>query len=135
MMFNVPVPDGTIAHAVGGVLVAILLGPWAAVIAISTALLIQALFFGDGGVLSFGANAVNMAVVMPFVGYAVYRVFAGRTMVTAPRRAMAAGAAAYVGVNVAALCTAIEFGLQPALFKTADGTPLYAPFSLAPTIP
>ena len=51
-------------------LVAVLLGPWAAVIAVSTALLIQALFFGDGGVLAYGANCFNMAFVMPMVGYA-----------------------------------------------------------------
>ena len=43
MMFNVPIPDGTTAHAVGAVLIAIVLGPWAAVIAVSIALLIQAL--------------------------------------------------------------------------------------------
>jgi cobalt/nickel transport system permease protein len=49
MLFNVPVPGGTTAHAVGGTLIAIVLGPWAAVIGISTALIIQALFFGDGG--------------------------------------------------------------------------------------
>ena len=73
MMFNVPVPDGTTAHAVGGVLVAVLLGPWAAVIAVSVALAIQALFFGDGGVLAFGANCFNLAVVMSFAGYGVYR--------------------------------------------------------------
>src|SRR5438552_17812223 len=71
MMFNVPIPDGTTAHAVGAVLIAIVLGPWAAVIAVSIALLIQALFFGDGGVLTYGANAFNMALVMPMVGYAV----------------------------------------------------------------
>src|SRR5262249_38420668 len=71
MMFNVPIPDGTTAHAVGAVLIAIILGPWAAVIAISIALLIQTLFFGDGGTLAFGANAFNMAFVMPFVGYGV----------------------------------------------------------------
>ena len=70
MMFNVPIPDGTTAHAVGAALIAMLLGPWAAVIAVSIALLIQALFFGDGGVLAFGANVFNMAIVMPFVGYA-----------------------------------------------------------------
>ena len=52
MMFNVPIPDGTTAHAVGAVLIAILLGPWAAVVAVSVALGIQALFFGDGGVLA-----------------------------------------------------------------------------------
>ena len=135
MMFNVPVPDGTTAHAVGGVLVACLLGPWAAVIAVSTALLIQALFFGDGGLLAYGANAFNMALVMPMVGYAVYKALARRLPLTSPRRAVAAGIAGYVGINAAALCAAIEFGLQPTLFKTANGTPLYAPFHLSQSIP
>jgi cobalt/nickel transport system permease protein len=135
MMFNVPIPDGTTAHAVGAVLVAELLGPWAAVIAVSIALAIQALFFGDGGVLAFGANCFNMAFVMPMAGYAVYRVVAGRAALTAPRRAVAAGIGGYVGLNVAALCAAIEFGVQPSLFHRADGTPLYAPFHLAQTIP
>ena len=63
MMFNVPIPGGSTGHAVGGVLVAILLGPWAAMIAITVALVIQALLFGDGGILAFGANCFNMAVV------------------------------------------------------------------------
>ena len=74
MMFNVPIPDGTTAHAVGGVLVAVLLGPWAAVIAVSVAL-------GDpGAVLRRRRRArvrrerFNMAFVMPMVGYGVYRV-------------------------------------------------------------
>ena len=136
MMFNVPIPDGTTAHAVGGVLVAVLLGPWAAVIAVSIALLIQALFFGDGGVLAYGANAFNMAIVMPFVGYAVYRALVHRNLaLTSPRRPLGAAIGAYVGLNAAALCAAVEFGLQPDLFHTADGTPLYAPFHLAQTIP
>src|SRR5262245_25316192 len=90
MMFNLPIPDGTTAHAVGGVLVAVLLGPWAAVIAVSTALLIQALFFGDGGVLALGANCFNMAIVMPFVGYGVYKLAARRTSLTSARRPLAA---------------------------------------------
>src|SRR6476469_7879999 len=128
MMFNVPIPDGTTAHAIGGVLIAVLLGPWAAVVAISVALAIQALFFGDGGVLAFGANALNMAFVMPFVGYGVYVALAGRAPLQARRRAVAAGIGAYVGLNVAALLAAVELGIQPALFHTADGTPLYAPF-------
>src|ERR1700704_4490851 len=131
MMFNVPIPDGTTAHAVGGVLVAVLLGPWAAVVAVSVALLIQAFFFGDGGVLAYGANCFNMAVVMPFVGYAVYKLTARRTSLTSGRRGLGAGIGAYVGINAAALCAAVEFGVQPDLFyKTgANGThiPLYAP--------
>lgn len=136
MMFNVPIPDGTTAHAVGGVLVAVLLGPWAAVIAVSIALLIQALFFGDGGVLAYGANAFNMAIVMPFVGYAVYRTLVHRNhALGSPRRPLGAAIGAYVGINAAALCAAVEFGLQPDLFHTADGTPLYAPFHLTQTIP
>jgi len=135
MMFNVPIPDGTTAHGVGAVLIAVVLGPWAAVIAVSIALLIQALFFGDGGVLAFGANAFNMAFVMPFVGYAVYKVIAKHTSLTSPRRALAAAAGGYVGLNAAAMCAAVEFGLQPELFHSANGTPLYAPFHLSQTIP
>jgi cobalt/nickel transport system permease protein len=139
MMFNVPIPDGTTAHAVGGVLVAVLLGPWAAVMAVSTALLIQALFFGDGGVLAFGANAFNMAVVLPFVGYGTYLLVARRSPLTSRRRAVAAGIGGYVGINAAALCTAVEFGVQPDLFfkTSASGAkiPLYAPFHLSQSIP
>jgi cobalt/nickel transport system permease protein len=105
------------------------------VIAVSVALLIQALFFGDGGVLAFGANAFNMALVMPMVGYGVYRLVAGRAPLTAGRRALAAGIAAFVGINAAALLTAIEFGIQPELFTAADGTPLYSPFHLSQAIP
>jgi len=135
MMFNIPVPDGTTAHATGAILVAVLLGPWAAAIAVSIALLIQALFFGDGGVLAFGANAFNMAVVMPFVGYGVYRLLSSGAPLTAARRVVAAGVGAYVGINAGALCAAVEFGLQPELFVRADGTPLYAPFHLSQSIP
>jgi cobalt/nickel transport system permease protein len=135
MMFNIPVPDGTTAHAVGAVLIAVLLGPWAAVIAVSIALLIQALFFGDGGVLTYGANVVNMAFIMPMVGYALYRLLARGRALTSPRRAMAAGIGGFVGLNAAALAAAVEFGIQPTLFHTTNGTPLYAPFHLSQTIP
>jgi cobalt/nickel transport system permease protein len=135
MMFNIPVPDGTTAHGVAGTLTAILLGPWAAVIAVSVALVIQALFFGDGGVLAIGANCFNMALVLPFVGYFVYRASTRHVSLTNPRRAFAAGIGAYVGLNVAAMCAAVEFGLQPDLFKAADGTPLYAPFHISQTVP
>ncbi|MEA2256460.1 MAG: cobalt/nickel transport system permease protein, partial [Solirubrobacteraceae bacterium] len=119
MMLNVPIPDGTTAHAVGAVLIAVLLGPWAAVVCVSVALLIQALFFGDGGVLAYGANAFNMALVMPFAGYGVYRLLARGAALTARRRALAAGLGGYVGINAAALCAAVELGLQPGLFHTA----------------
>ena len=66
MMFNVPLPGGTTGHAVGGALIALLLGPEAAAIAVSVALALQALLFGDGGVLSFGANCFNMAFALTY---------------------------------------------------------------------
>ena len=135
MMLNVPVPDGTTAHAVGGLLVAVLLGPEAAIIAVSVALAIQALFFGDGGILAYPVNCLNMAVILPVVGYAVYRALSVRLSLTDPKRAAAAGIGGYIGLNVAAFCCAVELGLQPVLFHTADGTPLYAPFHLVQTIP
>jgi cobalt/nickel transport system permease protein len=135
MMFNVPIPDGTTAHAVGAVIIAIVLGPWAAVIAVSVALLFQALLFGDGGVLAYGANAVNMAIVMPFVGLGVYRLLARNAPLTARRRTVAAAVAGYVAINAAAFAAAVEFGIQPTFFHTASGAPLYAPYHLSQTIP
>ncbi len=135
MLFNVPIPDGTTAHAIGAVLVAVLLGPWAAVVAVSVAVAIQALFFGDGGVLAFGANCFNMAVVMPFAGVAVHRLLGGRRDPTSRRSAVAAGVGGYVGITAAALCAAIELGVQPDLFTRANGTPLYSPYHLSQTIP
>src|SRR5674476_1027128 len=86
MMFNVPVPGGTTAHGVGGTLIAVVLGPSAAVIAVSTALILQALFFGDGGVLAIFANCLNMGIILPFVGYATYRVLAAGSPILSTRR-------------------------------------------------
>ena len=135
MMFNVPIPDGTTAHAVGGALVAILLGPWAAVIAVSVALAFQALLFGDGGVLAYGVNVFNMAIVLPFVSYGIYRLISGNVNLTSPRRAVAGFIGGYIGLNAAALCCGIELGFQPTLFHDASGAPLYSPYHLSQSVP
>ncbi|HFQ81888.1 MAG TPA: cobalt transporter CbiM [Desulfobacterales bacterium] len=135
MMFNVPVPGGTTAHAVGGTLMAIILGPWAAAIGVSTALLVQAVFFGDGGILSYGANCFNMAIVLPFVGYFIYRLTSRGAAAGSGRHWLAIALGSYAGINAAALCAAIELGIQPLLFHTANGTPLYCPYNLSQTIP
>jgi cobalt/nickel transport system permease protein len=127
MMFNVPVPGGTTAHGVGGTLIAVVLGPWAAVIAVSTALILQALFFGDGGILAIFANCLNMAIILPFVGYATYRVIAAGAPTLSTRRAVAAGIGAYIGISVAALAVGIELGIEPLLFSSG-GHALYSPY-------
>lgn len=135
MMFNIPIPDGTTAHAVGGGLLAIILGPWAACICISISLAIQALFFGDGGILAFGANCFNIAFILPFFAYYTYRLIAGNSEITSSRRWIGGLIGGYVGINMAALCTAVEFGVQPLLFHTANGAPLYAPYPLGLSVP
>ena len=78
MMFNLPLPGGTTGHAVGVAIAAIVLGPWASILAISIALVIQALFFGDGGISTLGANCFNMAIVGSLVAYGSYRLIAAR---------------------------------------------------------
>ena len=136
MMFNVPLPGGTTGHAVGGTLIALLFGPNAACLAVSVALLLQAVIFGDGGILAFGANCFNMAFVLPFVGYGIYRLLMGKSGRTSKARPyIAAALGSYVGLNAAALCAAVEFGLQPMLFKDAAGNALYCPYDLSVAIP
>jgi cobalt/nickel transport system permease protein len=135
MMFNLPLPGGTTGHAVGGTIIAIAIGPWAAVIAITVALVIQALFFGDGGILALGANCFNMAFVLPVSGYFTYRLLSRGASRKSPRRWLAAGIGAYVGLNLAALLTAVEFGLQGDLFTAADGSALYSPYGLSVSVP
>jgi cobalt/nickel transport system permease protein len=135
MMFNVPIPAGTTGHAVGAVLVAILMGPWAATIAVSVALIVQALMFGDGGVTAIGANCFNMAFVEVFAGYYIYKILSGSSPVVSGRRILAAGIAGYVALNLAALCAAIMFGIQPLLHKTAGGQSLYCPYGLGAAVP
>ncbi len=135
MMFNLPLPGGTTGHAVGVGIATVVLGPWAAMLAISIALLIQAVFFGDGGITTLGANCFNMAIVGSLVAYGLYRLVAGRATLTSTRRMLAGALAGYAAINLAALLTALEFGIQPMLFHDAAGTPLYAPYPLYIAIP
>lgn len=134
MMFNLPIPGGTTGHAVGSAVIAILFGPWAALISVSVALIIQALIFGDGGITAIGANCFNMAVFMPFIAYYTFKLFtnsnAGKTRVS-----FAAFAAGYISLVMAAILTAFEFGIQPLIASTADGKALYCPYDLSIAIP
>ena len=134
MMFNVPIPGGTTGHAVGGGIIAILLGPWAAVLAVSVVLIIQAVVFGDGGITAIGANCLNMAVVIPFVSYWVFKLIKGGASGGA-RFYTAAFLAGYLGLAAAAVITGFEFGIQPMIASAPDGRPLYAPYPLSIAVP
>lgn len=135
MMFNIPIPGGSTGHAVGAAIIGIVLGPWAGVIAISVALVLQALMFGDGGITAIAANCFNMGVVMPFAAYYVYRLISGNTDVTSSRRAIGAAIAGYVSLIIAAGSTGFMFGIQPLLHQTAEGVPLYMPYGLNIALP
>ena len=135
MMFNLPLPGGTTGHAVGVTIAAIVLGPSGAILALSIAIAIQALFFGDGGISTLGANCFNMAVVGSLAAYGVYRLGAAGAALQSKRRVIAAAIAGYVAVNVSALLAAIEFGIQPVLFHDASGAPMYAPYRFGVAIP
>jgi cobalt/nickel transport system permease protein len=135
MMFNLPLPGGTTGHAVGVGIAVVVLGPWAAMLAISIALVIQALFFGDGGITAIGANCFNMAVAGSLAAYFVYRAVAGRSSLMSSRRVVAAGLAGYVACNLSALLAAIEFGIQPLFYRDASGAPLYCPYPLSIAVP
>ncbi len=135
MMFNLPIPGGSTGHAVGAAIVGIVLGPWAAVISVTVALVLQALIFGDGGITAIAANCFNMAVVMPFSAYYVYRIVSGNTDITSSRRVFAAAIAGYISLTLAATLTGIMFGIQPLLHQTAEGVPIYMPYPLSVTVP
>jgi cobalt/nickel transport system permease protein len=135
MMFNLPLPGGTTGHAVGVGIAAIVLGPWASLLAISLALAIQALFFGDGGITTLGANCFNMAIAGSFAAWGIYRMVSVGARADSRRRVVAAALAGYGAINLSALLAAVELGIQPMLFRDATGSPLYAPYPLRIAIP
>lgn len=134
MMFNLPVPGGTTGHAVGSAVIAIVFGPWAAMIAVSVALIIQALIFGDGGITAIGANCFNMALFMPFLAFYIFKLISNN-----PEKKkivyFAAFVSGYVSLVMTAILTATEFGIQPIIASTSDGKALYCPYDLSIAIP
>src|SRR6185295_17988242 len=74
-MLNFPVAGGTSGHLLGGVLAAVLVGPYVGAVCIAVVLVVQALLFADGGLTALGLNVVNMALVTAFGGYGIFRVF------------------------------------------------------------
>ena len=106
-MLNFPVASGTSGHLLGSTFAAVLLGPSAAIIVMSSVLIVQSLIFADGGILALGANIFNMAIVAPLVGYGVYRAL--RLFLRgAQGQLVAVGFAAWLSTVVAAVFCAGE---------------------------
>lgn len=75
-----------------------------------------------------------MAVIMPFVSYWIFKLIKGNSENKA-RVSLAAFLSGYIGLSIAALVTAVEFGIQPMIAHAPDGRPLYAPYPLSVAIP
>jgi cobalt/nickel transport system permease protein len=106
-MLNFPVAGGTSGHLLGAVLISVLLGPSAAIIAMAAVLVVQCFLFADGGVLALGANIFNMAVMGVLVGHTVYRSVL-RILGGERGRIAAVAVASWGSVLAAALCCAGE---------------------------
>lgn len=127
-MINVPIPGGTSGHAVGTAIVSIALGPAAAIIAASLALLLQALVFGDGGIWTFGANVVVMGIIPAIVAWGLWRLEGAGA--SRRRMGIAAFAAGYVSALCGAFATGVLLGIQPIIHKSGSGIPLYFPLGV-----
>ncbi len=129
MMITIPLPGGTTAHASAIGLLAVLFGVWTSFISISLVLLIQALFFGNGGITSLPVNALGMGLVGSATAWFTFKILS-RWNNTA-----ALFMAGWLSVVISALVIAFTLGIQPLIAHTADGTPLFFPFGLSITLP
>lgn len=111
-MLNFPVAGGTSGHLIGAVLVTVLLGLSAAVIVLSSVLILQCLIFADGGLTALGANIFLMAMVAPGVGYAVYLFVSGILKESLRGRLLATAFAAWCSTVVASIACAALLSLS-----------------------
>jgi cobalt/nickel transport system permease protein len=126
-MINFPIVMGTSGHLVGGTFLAILLGPYAAMLSMTIVLLMQAFFFADGGLIAFGANVFNMAII-DALSFFIVRLL-NRNSKSSRRFASSVFIASWVSVVVAALVCGIEIGISQA-FVDAGGIAVTVPAML-----
>ena len=108
-MINFPVAGGTSGHLLGGALAAIVLGPWAGMVVMTSVIGLQALLFQDGGLVVMGANIFDMGLLTTLVGFGLYRSVSGQGRGV---RLAVAGVAAWLSVMAAALLTALQLWLS-----------------------
>ena len=121
-MLNFPVAAGTSGHLLGGALAAVLVGPWIGAVCVAVVLMLQALFFADGGLSALGLNVTNMGLIAGFGGYLLFR----GLLKVLPKRAsvvpVAAGIAAGLSVPLAALAFVGQFAVGGTVDDLSLGT-------------
>jgi len=110
-MVNFPVAAGTSGHLIGGVLAAVLVGPWLGALVLTVVLVVQGVFFADGGLSALGLNVFNMAIVGALGGYLVYRGLIALLPKTRTATVAAAGVAAGLSVLLAAFAFVLEYAI------------------------
>jgi cobalt/nickel transport system permease protein len=126
-MINFPIAYGTSGHLVGGTFLSILLGPYAAILSMTIVLLIQALFFADGGISTFGANVFNMAIIGGLSFFLVK--IMTRNSKRNSRLYLSVFMASWLSVVLGALACALEIGYSP-FFAEAGGIAVTVPAML-----
>jgi len=111
-MINFPVAGGTSGHLLGGALAAIVLGPWAGMLVMTTVIFVQGLLFQDGGLLAMGANIFNMGLLTALIGFGVYRLHGIFGRQDQRVRWLFAGLAAWLSVVAGALSTSLQLWLS-----------------------
>jgi cobalt/nickel transport system permease protein len=126
-MINFPIMYGTSGHLVGGTFLAVLLGPYAAILSMTLVLMMQALFFADGGLTTFGANVFNMAIIGG-LSYFVVKALAHESK-SSKRFFLSVFAASWLSIVGGALVCGLEIGFSP-LFADAGGILVTVPAML-----
>ena len=114
-MFNFPVAGGTSGHLLGGVLAAIVVGPWAATVVLTCVLIVQCLLFQDGGLIALGANILNMAIIGTWGGWTVMTIINSLPFVRGGLgwgRSVAIFLGAWFSVVVASIAAALELAIS-----------------------
>jgi cobalt/nickel transport system permease protein len=113
-MLNFPILGGTSGHLIGGSLLAILLGPMAGFLTMTTVVMAQALFLQDGGLIALGANLFNISAITCFSGYGIFKLLGGSA--GGRKRLLFAGfMAGWASLLISSACCALEMGLSGAI--------------------
>jgi len=126
-MINFPIPYGTSGHLVGGTFLSIVLGPYVAILSMTIVLLMQALFFADGGIIALGANIFNMAVIGG-LSFFIVKLIAGNST-KGKRFFLGVFAASWLSVVLGALVCGLQIGFSPA-FSAVGGITVTVPAML-----
>ena len=110
-MLNFPVAAGTSGHLLGGALAAVLVGPYAASLALTLVLMMQAFLFADGGLTALGLNVFNMSMVGVWVGYGAFLLARSVLPKTKSSVVLAAGFAGLVSVPAAAAGFVFQYAI------------------------